>query len=1323
MNEKIVFVRTNSGEDEARSKTAHLSKDIKRALLMVDGTSTVAEIIKRASPSLREVLGGMFVELVKGGFIRDKSNAVSEIKMAVPHIATPSSKNKIEDSEELDFTSVFHVATPAIMAQEAAKVAARAKEEVELARVKAEKVQVEANVRAVAEEKARLEAEVAKLKAQAETAAQARAVEEQARLEVAKREQAKQEEARLKALEEAQVREQAERRAREEAEVARIRAAQVKAEAEARERALAERRAREEADAVRIQMEMVKAEAEARARAVAEEKARLEAEVAKLKAQAEARARAAEEQARLEAVQREEARLKALDEAREREQRRVREEVEAARLKAEQVKAEAEARERAQVERRAREQAEAVRIKAEQAKEEAEARARAMAEEKDRLEAEVTRLKVQAEEEARAAAEVLAKKEIEVAKVRADQEAAERRAHEEVEAQRTKVEKAKAEAHARAEEQHRRNVIQLAEQEVKVKTEREHIDRLKIEEVEVQTNEEMLASVVKLNAKHAAVETNVFIALDEQVKQQEALNASIPPMEDRRKIPSVVAGYGSRRESDKVPVVERRTTTAAVVFFDIVGYTKQSDTRQIELKQQFNSLVTNSIGLLDATEHIILDTGDGAAIGFMQHPTDALEMAMHFRTSIMAHKHADFPEMKVRIGINLGPVSLVKDMNGQTNMLGDGINSAQRVMGFAGDDQIYVSRTYFDFVSSLSDEYEGLFRYHGSKLDKHGREHQVYELLDMDVATDEPEQGGLTELQENLPEFNFEAFDSQLAQSVEQISQKNQLEASVEIQLSEPSIAEAINVEKSKPAKVSGIRFDEIKLDKLETVNPDVIKLDRLEPVKAEVSIAQKVEVGSKAETSLLVLQLSGTEEEAKQLADEQARKWAEAEQRAAEQVRKNADLAAHKAAQPSVVADKSPEKIQGKTPDKISGIHVRRKPVPWGKISVGVILILIAALFASPYLLLTQATRTRIEQQLGTKLQQPVHIAGLSGRILPRPSLVLSEVSVGESKQIQLREVRVNFALPALLGSSRAISRLELDGMQINGAVVTQMPGWLQQLAADTQYPIAHVGLTQATLEADGIKFSDVTGELDFDAAGSFVSAKLEAADNKLAVDIHATPGQKTQLSISLRNSALPLFPNWQFDDMTASGELTADELHIANLDGRIMGGILTGEARLNWSSGWKAQGTLVSKVVPSQNLNKFIDGDMDGSANFRMHASSLGKLADAAVFNGVFTIGKGTISGVDIVESARLGSRANAQGGRTHFEKLSGEFAYSNGSYQFKQLRMSDSVVNAYGWLNIDKQKLSGSLSASLAILGGGGSTALQIGGTTEAPSFRAR
>jgi hypothetical protein len=73
-------------------------------------------------------------------------------------------------------------------------------------------------------------------------------------------------------------------------------------------------------------------------------------------------------------------------------------------------------------------------------------------------------------------------------------------------------------------------------------------------------------------------------------------------------------------------------------------------------------------------------------------------------------------------------VRLVRDLNSQPNIIGDGINVAQRVMGFAQPGQILVSRSYYEVVSHISEGYSKLFNYEGSRTDKHVREHEVYSV-------------------------------------------------------------------------------------------------------------------------------------------------------------------------------------------------------------------------------------------------------------------------------------------------------------------------------------------------------------------------------------------------------------------------------------------------------------------------------------------------------------------------------------------------------------------------------------------------------------------
>jgi class 3 adenylate cyclase len=170
-----------------------------------------------------------------------------------------------------------------------------------------------------------------------------------------------------------------------------------------------------------------------------------------------------------------------------------------------------------------------------------------------------------------------------------------------------------------------------------------------------------------------------------------------------------------------------RTFICSVLFLDIVEYSRKPVAEQIRLKDRFNELIAEAIRDVPATDRIILDTGDGVAVNFLGDPEDALFVAMSLRDSFAPDPDAP-PALPARIGINLGPVRLVRDLNGQPNIIGDGINVAQRVMGFARPGQIVVSRSYYEVVSHISEGYGQLFRYEGSRTDKHVREHEIYSV-------------------------------------------------------------------------------------------------------------------------------------------------------------------------------------------------------------------------------------------------------------------------------------------------------------------------------------------------------------------------------------------------------------------------------------------------------------------------------------------------------------------------------------------------------------------------------------------------------------------
>jgi hypothetical protein len=168
-----------------------------------------------------------------------------------------------------------------------------------------------------------------------------------------------------------------------------------------------------------------------------------------------------------------------------------------------------------------------------------------------------------------------------------------------------------------------------------------------------------------------------------------------------------------------------RTFICSVVFLDMVEYSTKPVAEQIFFKERLNTLLTQALANIAPNDRIILDTGDGAALSFLGDPEDALYVSLSLREALERPQPSG-PELKMRIGINLGPVRLVKDINGQPNIIGDGINVAQRVMSFSEPGQIVVSRSFYEVVSCLSEGYVRLFHYEGARTDKHVREHEIY---------------------------------------------------------------------------------------------------------------------------------------------------------------------------------------------------------------------------------------------------------------------------------------------------------------------------------------------------------------------------------------------------------------------------------------------------------------------------------------------------------------------------------------------------------------------------------------------------------------------
>lgn len=164
-----------------------------------------------------------------------------------------------------------------------------------------------------------------------------------------------------------------------------------------------------------------------------------------------------------------------------------------------------------------------------------------------------------------------------------------------------------------------------------------------------------------------------------------------------------------------------------MAFLDVVGFTKHHMQAQLAIKSHLDAQVQRLLGRHAKDDYILLDRGDGAAVCFLVEPEAALYFALDLRDAVRAQDGSSVP-YEIRIGVNLGPIKIVLDVNGDRTTLGEGINCAARIMDFAGAGQIFVSRSFYEVIGCLSQEYAELFSYLGKRADKHVREFDVYEV-------------------------------------------------------------------------------------------------------------------------------------------------------------------------------------------------------------------------------------------------------------------------------------------------------------------------------------------------------------------------------------------------------------------------------------------------------------------------------------------------------------------------------------------------------------------------------------------------------------------
>jgi len=141
-------------------------------------------------------------------------------------------------------------------------------------------------------------------------------------------------------------------------------------------------------------------------------------------------------------------------------------------------------------------------------------------------------------------------------------------------------------------------------------------------------------------------------------------------------------------------------------------------------------LRTETFSKRDPASTVALPTGDGYAIGFSDSPEKPIHLAMELHKALNRYNISQrgHEKLLIRVGIDMGPVYVIKDINNMDNVWGPGIILTRRVMDLAGDMNIFASARIADDVLKLSAEYKKMLHPIGNYSIKHGEELQLFNI-------------------------------------------------------------------------------------------------------------------------------------------------------------------------------------------------------------------------------------------------------------------------------------------------------------------------------------------------------------------------------------------------------------------------------------------------------------------------------------------------------------------------------------------------------------------------------------------------------------------
>jgi len=405
-------------------------------------------------------------------------------------------------------------------------------------------------------------------------------------------------------------------------------------------------------------------------------------------------------------------------------------------------------------------------------------------------------------------------------------------------------------------------------------------------------------------------------------------------------------------------------------------------------------------------------------------------------------------------------------------------------------------------------------------------------------------------------------------------------------------------------------------------------------------------------------------------------------------------------------------------------------KWLKWIGVALGVILLILAVV---PLFISLDDFIPTIEKEVSARLKAPVKVGSLRAGGLPLPHVTVSGITVGKTGDITVGKVTVTPDLWSLLGDTKVIRSIEIDGLVLTQKAVDRIPAWTRSTAkpgAPVQPPAVRIGsirLDDAVVMLQKATFGPFDARLSLTGDGDLESASIVNRDGKLKANIK--PDRANYLiDVSAKSWKPPVGPAIHFDELVIKGVATLKDAKLSDIHAKLYGGSVTGKLTVGWGKGIQLKGNAEVNQVEIQPVLRALGKPPTLSGKltakpvvFSASASRPDQVVDALRLETPFDVQNGVLNGIDIMKAATsLISRDGGKGGETRFDKLSGHLVLDRGSRHLTQLSIASGSLTADGNVSASpKDELSGRVNANVKAGSiGAASVPLNVSGTVDSP-----